>query len=119
MNFKILLIITASLLHFNNYTRSWNSSDTPGHCYATFEDFNGKQDFKVKLLKNESFNFKYSANLTKGKLHLAVKSGSKTIYEKDINGSESNELKVDYIKGEKYKFIFTATHANGGFDVRY
>ncbi|MGY0034868.1 hypothetical protein [Pedobacter sp. NJ-S-72] len=70
-------------------------------------------------MKNGAFNFKYSATLKKGTLHLALKSHSKTVYEKDITGTVSDELKIENPKGEKYKFIFTAKHAEGSFDVRY
>jgi hypothetical protein len=119
MNFKFLLIIGTILFQWPNVTKNWKGSDVPGHSYATFEDFNGKQDFKVKLSKNDAFNFKYSATLKKGTLHLAVKSRSKTIYEKDIIGTVSDEFKIENPKGEKYKFIFTARHAEGSFDVRY
>ncbi|WP_316802973.1 hypothetical protein [Pedobacter nototheniae] len=117
MYIKILFLLTTIL--FQNYTKNWNGSDTPGHSYATFIDFNGKQDFKIKLSKPESFNFKYSATLKKGTLHLAIKSGSKTIYEKQISGSTTDEVKIDYTEGKKYTFTFKASHANGSFDVRY
>ncbi|MBB6271647.1 hypothetical protein HDF26_002104 [Pedobacter cryoconitis] len=119
MSYKLLLIFTTLFFQWPNVTKHWKSNDAPGYCNAIFEDFNGKQDFKVKLTKNEAFVFKYSATLTKGTLHLAVKSNSKTIYEKDISGTITDEVRVENPKGEKYKYTFTANHANGSFDVRY
>ncbi|WP_131537295.1 hypothetical protein [Pedobacter nototheniae] len=119
MYIKILFVLSSILFQTQNITRSWDGSDTPGHSYATFEEFNGKQDFKIKLNKKESFTFKYSAIIKKGTLHLAIKSGSKTIYEKDIKDTVSDEVKVDYAEGKKYSFTFTALHAKGSFDVRY
>lgn len=120
MNFKILLIFFTTLFQLPSYTRNWKGSDTPGHCYATFDEFTGKQDFKIKLLTNkEPFNFKYSTTLTKGTLHLTIKSGSKVIFEKELTGSETNEFKIENSKGEKYKFTFAAKEAKGSFDIRY
>lgn len=119
MNLKVLLIFLTTLFQFPNYTKNWQGSDIPGHCYATFDDFNGKQDFKIKLLKKEGFNFKYSTTLTKGTLRLTIKSGSKTIYEKELKGSISDEVKIENSQGGKFKFIFMAKHAKGSFDVRY
>ncbi|QNK64742.1 hypothetical protein H7F33_09800 [Pedobacter sp. PAMC26386] len=119
MNFKFLLIMNAMLLQWPHLTKNWEGSDTPGHCYATFEDFNGKQDFRVKILKDETFNLKYSAIVKKGTLHLAIKVASKTVYEKDITGTIAEAIKVENPKGKPCKFIFTAQHADGSFDVGY
>lgn len=116
---KISILCGVLLLNAQNYTKNWEGSDLPGHSFAKFEDFNGKQDFKVKLDKNESFVFNYTANLKKGELHLEVKSPGGTVFTKNITGTDSGELKVLNLKGEQYKFIFRAKHAEGNFDIKY
>lgn len=116
---KYGLVLGLLLLQFPNYTKKWVGSDVPGHSFAKFEDFNGKQDFKVKLDKKDSFLFNYNTNVNAGALHLTVKSSGKTLLDKDLKGSESGQLKVENTSGEDYKFIFKAKHANGSFDITY
>jgi hypothetical protein len=113
------MLLGVLLVQFPNYTKKWEGSDVPGHSFAKFEDFNGKQDFKIKLDKKDSFVFNYKTDVKAGTLHLDVKSLGKTVLAKDLKGSESGELKIVNTRGENYKFIFKAKHANGSFDITY
>lgn len=119
VSLKFGLVLAALILQFPNYTKKWEGSDLPGHSFAKFEDFNGKQDFKVKLDKQDSFLFNYKTALNTGALHLTVKSSGHTVLDKELKGSESGELKIRNTRGENYKFIFKAKHANGSFDITY
>lgn len=119
MKISILFITLSLWLQWPNYTKKWNGSDLPGHSYAAFEDFNGKQGFKVKLQKSNRFYFKYLTNLKNGRLHLLLKSSKKIILDKDLSGSESDEFEIENAHGDQYKFIFTASHAEGSFDISY
>jgi hypothetical protein len=119
IHFKLFLLCGVLLLPLQNYTKHWEGSDVPGHSFAKFERFNGKQTFNIKLDKNESFQFNYKTNVVKGTLHLEVKSKSKTVLSKDLRSKESGELTVQNPKGEQYKFIFKARDASGNFDITY
>ncbi|MET3115746.1 hypothetical protein AAKU52_003503 [Pedobacter sp. CG_S7] len=119
ISIKHYVIFGALLFPQQNYTRNWEGSDLPGHSFAKFEHFNGKQDFKIKLDKNDSFVFTYKTTLKNGALHLEVKSPSKTVLSKNLSGSSAGVLKILNSRGEKYKFIFKAKKASGSFDVTY
>ena len=119
INLKHYIICGVLLLQLPNYTKKWEGSDLPGHSYAKFEDFNGKQAFDIKLDKKDSFTLKYATVLKKGKLHLEIKSSDKTVLNKDLSGSESGELIIKNTEGKKYKFIFKAKHAEGSYDITY
>lgn len=119
ISLKVSILCGFLLLNAQNYTKNWEGSDLPGHSFAKFEDFNGKQDFKIKLDKNESFIFNYTVTVKKGDLHLEVKSPGGTVLTKDFKGTDSGELKILNPKGQKYKFIFSARHAEGNFDIKY
>lgn len=111
-------IICAFLL-FQTHTKNWEGTDTPGRSFAKFESFTGTQDFKVKLDKNASFSFKYKTILDGGSMHLEVKSKSKTILSKDLEGSQEGMIEVLNPRREQYTFVFKAKNAGGSFDVSY
>lgn len=119
ISFKHYVICGALLLQQQNYTKNWQGSDLPGHSFAKFERFNGKQEFKIKLDKNDSFILNYKTNLKKGTLHLEVKSSSKTVLSKNLTESDEGELRVLNPQCEKYKFIFKAKDASGSYDITY
>jgi hypothetical protein len=110
INFKFYLICGVLLLQFPHYTRKWEGSDMPGHSHAKFEDFNGKQTFKIRLDKKDSFVLNYQVVLDSGELHLEIKSPSQTVLSRGISENR---------KGEKYQFILKAKHARGSYDVKY
>lgn len=111
--------IICAVLLFQTHTKNWEGTDTPGRSFAKFESFSGKQDFKVKLDKNASFSFKYKTLLEDGSLRLEVKSKTKTILSKDLEGSQERMIEVLNPKGEQYVFVFKAKNARGSFDISY
>ncbi|MBB6499058.1 hypothetical protein [Pedobacter cryoconitis] len=119
INLKYYILCGGLLFQFPNYTKKWQGSDLPGHSYATFEDFNGKQDFNVKLDKKDGFTLKYTTVLKKGQLQLEIKSSDKTVLQKNLSGSESGEVTVKNTEHKKYKFIFRAKHADGNYEITY
>jgi len=100
-------------------TNNWEGSDLPGHSYAKFDRFNGKQDFKIKLDESASFIFHYKTSLKKGELHLELKSAKKTVFSKMLQATDTGEIKVLNPKGDKYKFTFRAKDASGSYDITY
>jgi hypothetical protein len=102
-----------------NYTKDWQGSDVPGHNFATFQDFNGKQEFDLKLPANGPFYFKYVTAVQKGQLHFTLKSSSKEIISKDLQGSSQDSIRIEKVAGEKYKIVLEADHAAGKFDFKY
>ena len=116
---KSYLFVLLTFFQFPNYTKHWNGGDQPGHTFASFEDFNGKQDFRVQRNGKGNFSLVYSAELKKGTLSIEIKKGSETILQRDVNGSIADSIKLDNSKGEKYHVTFRAKHAEGKFDVKY
>jgi hypothetical protein len=101
------------------YTGKWNGSDIQGHNFASFENFNGKQDFEIKPGGKNSFYLKYLTNVERGKLHMEIKSSSKSFLSKELSGKVSDSVYIDNMGGEKIKLILAATHADGSFDIKY
>lgn len=119
INLKHYIICGVLLLLQKNYTKNWQGSDLPGHSFAKFERFSGKQDFKIMLNKNGNFIINYKTTVEKGALHLEVKSSSQTVLSKNLSGSEAGQIKILNPGGEKYTFIFKAKEAKGSFDITY
>ena len=101
------------------YTGKWNGSDVQGHNFASFEDFNGKQDFEIKPNGKNSFYLKYLTNVERGKLHMEIRSSSKSFLSKELTGKVSDSVYIDNTGSEKIKLILEATHADGSFDIKY
>ena len=119
--FLILLLINACspLPKAVGYTKNWNGSDVPGHNFATFEDFNGTQKFNLKQNGAGNFYFKRITELRTGKLQLVLKSPSRTIFSKDLHGSEVDSIHIDNSKNEQFQIILNADHAAGKVDFQY
>ena len=81
----ILIIVSCSIIN-KNYTKNWQGSDLPGHIYATFDGFNGKQDFNAKKFANGSMSVKYSTDVPTGEMHLEIKCNSKVVLNRDVSG---------------------------------
>jgi hypothetical protein len=124
-NLKALSLLVFALLssctikHGFNYTKMWNGNDNPGHCSASFEEFNGVQDFDIKHDANDQFYVKYTTHTESGKLHLKIKLSSKVILDRDVTGDVRDSIKIDHTDGGRIKLILEADHAKGSFDVRY
>jgi hypothetical protein len=72
ISLKSIIICGALLLPQQKYTKNWEGSDLPGHSYAKFDHFSGKQTFTIKLDQQGDFVFKYKTNLDKGSLQLEI-----------------------------------------------
>jgi len=114
-----LLSACAPLKNSIGYTKNWNGSDVPGHNYATFDDFNGTQKFNLKLTGTGNFYFKQNTELRTGKLQLILKSPTRTIFSKDLQGAEIDSIQVDNSKNEQFQIILNADHAGGKVDFKY
>lgn len=104
---------------FPNYTKNWHSDQEDGRITASFDEFNGKQGFKLKSNTKGVFMLKYAAIVEKGKMQIEVKQGSKTIVQREVNGSIADSIKLDNTGNEKYQIVFRAAHAKGKFNVKY
>lgn len=104
---------------FPNYTKNWHSSEKNGSIIASFDEFNGKQGFKLKRDVKGVFVLKYAASVEKGNMQIEVKRGSKTILQREVNGSIADSVKLDNTGNEKYQVVFRAAHAKGKFDIKY
>ncbi|CAM4321671.1 hypothetical protein SAMN06265348_110118 [Pedobacter westerhofensis] len=125
MNLLLTIIIRSyvylllTFYQFPNYTKHWQGGDTKGHSYASFEEFNGKQDFQVKRDGKGGFILKYTVNLKKGKISMEIKRNSKTVIQRNINGAVLDSVRLDNSNNEKYQIVFRASHAEGDLDIKY
>lgn len=90
-----------------------------GHTYASFEGFNGKQDFQIKREGRGGFILKYTVSLKKGKISMEIKRNSKTVIQRNIDGAVLDSVRLDNSNSEKYQIVFRASHAEGEFDIKY
>lgn len=102
-----------------NYTKQWKGSDLPGHNYAAFEDFNGKQSFRISAKEQEILKLKYSINVTSGNLSMVIKSPRNQVLSKTFIGSTSDSVNIENQTNGPYKVEFIASHAAGNFDLSY
>ena len=114
----ILIIVSCSIIN-KNYTKNWQGSDLPGHIYATFDGFNGKQDFNAKKFANGSMSVKYSTDVPTGEMHLEIKCNSKVVLNRDVSGSVRDSIRFDNPGNEPVQFTFKAKDAAGKFDLTY
>jgi len=115
---SVITIASCSVIS-KNYTKKWSGSDVPGHTFASFEQFNGKQEFEIKHPGNDPFYVKYITAVGSGKLHMEIKSGAKSFLSKDLSGNMADSVYVNNESGGKVKLIFEASNAEGSFDIRY
>ena len=114
----ILITVSCSVLN-NNYTKNWQGSDLPGHIYATFDGFNGKQDFSAQKYSNGRMNVKYSTDVPTGEMHLEIKCNSKIVLNRDVSGNVRDSIHFDNPGNEPVQFTFKAKNAAGKFDLTY
>lgn len=114
---SVLAIVSCSV--GKNYTKKWNGTDVPGHTFASFEQFNGKQEFEIKHSGSAPFYIKYLTEVGSGKLHMEIKSKFKSFLSKDLSGKMADSVYVNNESGEKIKLVFEAANAQGSFDVKY
>ncbi|RYE27524.1 MAG: hypothetical protein EOP45_00920 [Sphingobacteriaceae bacterium] len=120
--FCLLITLTAcssTLKRSVNYTGKWSGSDLPGHNYATFEDFNGHQNFSITPTSKGTLYIKYVATVAKGTLNLKISSPKKTIVSKTISGTIADSVLVANSNQERLSILFDASHADGSFDLKY
>jgi hypothetical protein len=117
--YAILFVSCSEMIQNANYTHHWSGSDVPGHLYATFDGFNGKQDFNAKKFAASRVLVKYSAELKEGSMHLDIICSKKTVLSRDIQNAIRDSVSFDNPGHEPVKFIFRAKNAAGKFDISY
>jgi hypothetical protein len=100
-------------------TKNFKSTDVPGQCTVSFDYFDGTQLFDLKLPQSGPYYFKYSTEVKTGKLHLALKTSSKTLLSKDLQGSALDSIRVDSPGDGKVQVIIDASKAAGKVDLTY
>ena len=115
---KILTLFLIMLMCACGVSRNFNGNDNPGNKSATFDVFNGKQDYTIALPEKKPFWLKYRVNLKSGTIHLKISSATTTIADKEITGTVSDSLPINN-NGDEYKISFSGRHASGSYDVSY
>ena len=113
-----ILISSCSVMRSNS-TKNWHGSDDPGHIYATFDSFNGSQDFYAKSFSASKTKMKYSTDVPTGTMALQVKCDGKTVLNRDVTGSVRDSVLFDNPGHAPVKISLKAKDAAGKFDITY
>ena len=124
IQFSLLLLSSGMLIAScsvtrGNYTKNWQGSDVPGHIYATFDGFNGHQDFYAKSFSGTKTKMKYSTDVPTGTMALEVKCDGKTILNRDVTGTVRDSLTFDNPGHNPVQLTLKAKGAAGKFDITY
>jgi len=118
--FVLSAVFLSSCFIFNqNYSRNWQDSDLPGHIYASFDQFNGTQDFNAQKFAGKRMLVKYSTEIKEGQLHIEIVCDHKIVLSRDVSASVKDSVGFDNPDHNPVKFIFKAKKAAGKFDITY
>lgn len=117
--FSFAIAITSCSVLRGNYTKNWQGSDVPGHIYASFDGFNGHQDFNAKSFSGTKTTVKYSTDVPTGTMTLEIKCNGKTVLNRDVTGTIHDSLTFDNANHNPVQFILKAKDAAGKFDITY
>src|SRR5579859_7140457 len=93
--FSFFIAATSCSVVRGNYTKNWQGSDVPGHIYATFDGFNGHQDFYARSFSGTKTKMEYSTDIQSGTMLLEVKCDGKTVLNRDVTGAVHDSLTFD------------------------
>ena len=124
IHFSLLLVpfaiaITSCSILRGNYTKNWQGSDVPGHIFATFDGFNGHQDFYARSFSGTKTKMKYSTEVSTGSMALEVKCDGKTVLNRDVTGTVHDSLTFDNPGHNPVQLTLKAKDAAGKFDITY
>jgi hypothetical protein len=117
--FSIAMTMTSCSVVRGNYTKNWQGSDVPGHIYATFDGFNGRQDFYARSFSGTKTKMKYSTDVPTGTMALEVKCEGKTVLNRDVTGAVCDSLTFDNPNHKPVQLTLKAKDAAGKFDITY
>ncbi|HTI59720.1 hypothetical protein [Mucilaginibacter sp.] len=119
-SFLLSALLFASCGIINNLTtRNWHGGDVGGHNYATFDEMNGRQDFKLLNPASGDFTLKYTSEVTEGELRLVITQGHNTIVNRDLTGSVRDSVRIGNGGNPDVKISITGKHARGKYDITY
>lgn len=105
---------------FAQSSGSWNGSDVPGHTFAEFSGFTGKQGFQISVPEGtKTIRLNYSAAAKRGQLKLIIQSKSGKLLEKNIDGEESDSLTIHLPDNRKCRIYVVGKEAAGNFNIWY
>lgn len=105
---------------FAQSSGSWNGSDVPGHTFAEFSGFTGKQGFQITVPEGtKTIRLNYSAAAKRGELKLIIQSKSGKLLEKSIDGEESDSLTINLSDNRKCRIYVLGKEAAGNFNIWY
>jgi len=124
IHFSLLLLsfavaITSCSVTRGNYTKNCQGSDVPGHIYATFDGFNGHQDFYAKSFSGTKMKMKYSTDVTADTMALEVNCDGKTVLNRNVTGAIRDSLTFDNPNHNPVRFTLKGKDAAGKFDITY
>ncbi|HEY9001947.1 MAG TPA: hypothetical protein VIM89_11385 [Mucilaginibacter sp.] len=117
--FSFAIAITSCSVLRGNYTKNWHGSDNPGHIYASFDGFNGHQDFNAMSFSGTKMKVKYLTDITAGTMALEVKCNGTPVLIRDVTGSIRDSVTFDNPNHNPVQFTLKAKNAAGKFDITY
>lgn len=118
INLTVLLLLHTAA--FCQSGGSWKGSDVPGHTFAEFTYFTGKQGFDIDVpAQSQIIRLNYTIAKTEGQLKLIIRSSSVKVLEKNVNSAEKDSLTINIRPGEKYRIYVSGKKAAGSFNIKY
>lgn len=120
MKHTLMLFASALTVFSCTVTHNWNSSDTPGHNYATFGALSGKQKFEIKLNRHAGRSYvAYDIKLEDGELGMIIKSPDQLLVDTSVTGRMKDTIFIDKAGNGIYNVILTGKKAAGSYDIKY
>lgn len=101
-----------------SFSRHWSGSNLPGTSYATFDQFSGKQAFKMKLNSNVRFTkIKYGLQLEKGKFDMIVIYQNKEVINLTDVRSVEDSIQIEKADNLDVEVLLTGKMAKGSYHI--
>ena len=113
----ILILLSCSTLAACTYTKQWKSNDTPRGTTASFNTYNGRNEYPVTASASSRFYVKFDVGLEQGTLGISLKSASGTAFDSTLSTAWTDSLIIDNPKRQAWRIRVDGRQASGHFAI--